>query len=55
MLHLEQDTLKMEARDLSALEQNTLAQTKDPQRQVVHLQQQAVAVVKKAGGCGMIF
>lgn len=53
MLHLEQDTLKMEARDLSALEQNTLAQTKDPQRQVFHLQQQAVAVVKKAGGCGM--
>lgn len=30
MLHLEQETLKMEARDLLALEKNTLAQTKDP-------------------------
>lgn len=30
MLHLEQETLKMEARDLSALEQNTLGSDQRP-------------------------
>lgn len=40
----------METRDLSALEQSTLAQTKGPQRPVFPLQQQPVAVAQKQRG-----
>lgn len=53
LLHLEQGSLKVETRDLSALEQSTLAQTKGPWKRVFSLQLQPLAVTQKGRGHGM--